>query len=132
MFLRSRRSGTLGHQLSNARLQQTLLVRLLVTAGTVLWIGNRHVWPGLNFLITTNPGFTPQLGASAASSSRNNSSSAGAHSHAAITPTTVSQAALELQKLPKPDQRLEFPIWWHAPFISQSVELTGQLLGLCA
>jgi hypothetical protein len=110
-------------------LQQLLLVLLLLTAGMVLWMGNNHNWPDLHSLLTAHPGFTPQISATTTSSSSSsntssNSSSAGAHAHAhalALAGTsTVTQTALQPQTLRKFGEQLEFPLWWHAPFISQS------------
>lgn len=123
IFSRSCQSGILGHRLSNARLQQMLLVLLLLTGGMVLWMGNNRVWPDLHLLLVTHPGFTPHIGALAASSSTSNSSSsAGEHARAAnlSSPATVTQPALQPQTLQALGESLEFPIWWHAPFISQS------------
>jgi hypothetical protein len=107
IFSRSRQSVSSGRRLTTARLQQLLVVLLLLTVGMVLWMGNNHAWPGIHSVHIPHPGFTTHVGASAASSS----SAGGA-------------AVRQPQTLQKFSGNLEFPLWWHAPFIAQSGRLT--------
>lgn len=106
IFARSRQSVSSGRRLTTARLQQLLVVLLLLTVGMVLWMGNNHNWPGIHSVHIPHPGFTTHVGASAASSS---TGSAGGGA-----------AVRQPQKLQKFSGNLEFPLWWHAPFIAQS------------
>lgn len=120
---RSRPSGSLVHRFSNAHLQQMLLVLLLLTAGMLLWMGSNHYWPDLHSLLEIHPGFTPELGTSASSSNSSSTSAGakpGARARAASDDAAVPPAVRQPPTLQTFGESLEFPLWWHAPFISQS------------
>lgn len=95
---RASRSGALS-RLSHSRIQQLLILLLLLTVATVVFIGHNsgHAWPSLQAIHVPHGTLMPHHAAPAASS-------------------TVKQP----QTLRKFTGNLEFPIWWHAPFIAQS------------
>jgi hypothetical protein len=92
-------------------LQQLLVLLLLSSVAMVLWIGHGHNWPGMQAIHVTHGSLMPHHTAAAA--------------HIAVH---------KPQTLQKFMGNLDFPLWWHAPFIAQSgtvqlsMHITGYLL----
>lgn len=103
--------GGSGGRLSHTRLQQLLVVLLLLSVTAVAWMVHAHHWaPNLPAIHVPHATFHHHQTAAAG----------GAAAKAAKAGKATKAAVRQPQTLKTFRGNLEFPLWWHAPFIAQS------------